>query len=246
MDKIRSSALKCIAMGLHLVPIGQHKIPAVKWKSLIDSPLADWNYPGCNMGILTGECNGIVVVDCDNRRSALMWLSTMPKTPLMVVSARGMHFYYRHPGAYVKSDSHIKRDGWHYDVKGDRSYVLAPPSVRNGHEYAFLKHEGNPSGKWICPDSLPVFDVAWRPERPASPSGTSKEIANVRSYVKKIFAAEGSRDRETFRVCKIAKEGGLSEVDAAALAIEWHMSNCTPPWEVTDIVEKVKRVYAGV
>lgn len=243
-DKVTTAAKRCLAAGISIVPIGESKMPSVKWKGLIDTPLKEWKWSGCNMAILTGECNGIVVVDCDNRQNALKWLSTMPKTPLMVRTVRGMHFYYRHPGRYVKSDSHILSNGVLYDVKGDRSYVLAPPSTRKGKEYSFCRHNGNPRGKWMCPSLLPVFNTEWRPERcPAPETVLGEGIGNVAAYIDKIGAGEGERDRTTFRVAKIVKESGASESEAMSLVINWHLNNCSPPWTVMEISEKVKRVY---
>ncbi len=246
MDRITRTARKCLSMGLSVIPIGVDKFPAVRWKNYIDSPMSEWNFPGCNMAILTGAGNGIVVVDCDTRISSLRWLSSMPATPLMSKSARGVHFYYQHPGVYVKSDSHIKLGQNLYDVKADRSYVLAPPSERKGCEYSFVKHSGNPRGIWMCPSKLPVFNTAWRPERAKTGPGLEGEgVKNIASYIDKIQCGEGGRDRGTFRVCKIAMEVGLCESEAMAIVIDWHMRNCTPPWSVMEVAEKVKRTYRG-
>jgi hypothetical protein len=243
-DKICKAANRCLEMGISVVPIGEKKLPSIRWKSLIDEPLKSWNYPGCNMAILTGAGNGIVVVDCDNKKDSLKWLATMPKTPLMVLTVRGMHFYYRHPGVYVKSDSHIHLNGVVFDVKGDRSFVLSPPSVRGGIPYSFCKHAENPSGKWLPPEKLPLFDMAWRPERAFMPSVKDDEqIGNIERYISKISSSEGGRDRATYRVAKLVMESGACESDAMAIVINWHLNNCTPPWSVPEISEKVKRVY---
>jgi hypothetical protein len=246
-EKIDKAARWCLANGISVIPIGQDKMPAIKWKPYIERPLDRWNFPGCNMAIITGATNGIVVVDCDTRKSALQWLSTKPKTPLMTVTRRGLHFYYRHPGTYVKSASHINVDGINVDIKADRSYVLAPNSVRSGHEYRFIKHEGNPQGRYLHPEKLPLFDVAWRPEstKTYSTSSDDKAIRDIRTYISKIQASEGSRDRETFRVSKLVQESGAPEAEAVAIVVDWHMKNCNPPWEVMEIAEKVKRIYNG-
>lgn len=245
MDAIKASATKCLEMGLSVIPIGSNKLPAIKWREYIDKPLRSWEFSGCNMGLITGQINNIVVVDCDSRHSSLMWRATMPKTPLMTTSSRGVHFYYRHPGQYVKSAAHLDTFGFPYDIKGDRSYVLSPPSVRNGHRYRFVKHDGNPEGKWITPEKLPMFDVAWRPEsrRCSHYASNEKEIYNVRLYIAKIYATEGCRDRVTFRVARTVKESGATESEAVAIVVDWHLRNCTPPWEVMEVAAKVRRVY---
>jgi hypothetical protein len=244
-SKIKAAADRCLSKGISVIPIGEDKIPAIRWMGLIDKPLEYWNFPGCNMGIITGATNGIVVVDCDDRRSALLWLSTKTKTPLMAITRRGMHFYYRHPGGYVKSGSGILMPGGKYDIKADRSFVLCCPSVNKGHEYKFLPHDGNPCGKWMEPDKLPVFDRSWRPESASRPTyeHAGTVIRDARAVINKITAGEGERDKATYHAIKVVQESGASESEAVAIVVDWHLRNCIPPWDVMTVASKVQRVY---
>lgn len=244
-SKIKAAADRCLSQGISVIPIGEDKIPAIRWMELIDRPLEQWDFPGCNIGMITGATNGIVVIDCDDRRSALLWLSTKKKTPLMATTRRGMHFYYKHPGSYVKSGSGLHMPGGKYDVKADRSFVLCCPSVNKGHEYRFMSHEGNPKGKWIEPSQLPVFDTAWRPEsvsRPCADYG-STVIRDARAIINKLTAGEGERDKVTYHAIKVVQESGASESEAVAVVADWHLRNCVPPWDVMTVAAKVKRVY---
>lgn len=165
-ERLTEVARYYLSIGLSVIPLGRDKKPAIKWAGHIEQPLDKWEFPGCNIALLTGQFNGLVVVDCDSEDSYIGWLKTKLQTPLRVKTKRGMQFYYRHPGQYIKSDSHIRDpSGFEYDVKGDRSYVVAPPSVRSGHQYQFVVCSSNIRGKLIPFRELPAFNPEWRPER---------------------------------------------------------------------------------
>jgi hypothetical protein len=242
-QRIDDTARFLLRQGLSCMPIGQDKTPAIKWMDLIDTPLKAWNFPGCNLGLLTGERNGIVVVDCDSEQSYIGWLKTKPPTPLRVRTKRGMQFFYRHPKQYIKSDSHIRdATGFEYDVKGDRSYVLFPPSVRSGHQYQICICTGNISGKLVPFSSLPVFQPEWRPEKPsgASPALQGK-IRDGVQYIRQIKAVSGSGgDKETFRAaCKLI-ESGMTESEALVAMLDWNATNAEPPWTASQLLYKVR------
>lgn len=248
IDQFAKERLTC---GQSVIPIAQSKKPAIEWAAYYQSPMPveQWHYPDCNLALVTGAVSGVVVVDCDSDEAVVGWLKTKPLTPLRVKSKRGMHFYYRHPGLghYVKSDSHIPDDaGFEYDVKGDKAYVLIPPSFRGGHQYQVVPCTGNVLGRWLKAEQLPLFNAAWRPER-VQPACTeiSAKIRDGLSYIKSIHAVQGSGgDKATFRaICKL-RDSGLTECQALAAMIDWNETNATPPWSLQELHRKVERVYA--
>lgn len=249
MQWIESVAKWCIENGISVIPIGEDKKPAIKWGECIDNPLKEWNYPGCNIACLTGESNGFVVVDCDTREGWLEWEEKMPPTPLRVKTRRGMHYYYRHPGQYVKSGSHLKLDGkqFEHDVKGDRSYVLFPGSIRNGWQYTVWPTKDNPEGKWIFkPHRLPVFDMSWRPELVREDEWNSPKIKDIRAWMGAIQAIEGQGgDATTYKLCCRLHEEGIDITEAMALMSEWNGTNCSPPWQAHELLRKLRAAYEG-
>jgi hypothetical protein len=249
-QRIKKTAEWCIARGINVIPIGEDKKPAVKWKQLVDEPLKEWDYPGCNIAILTGETNNLVVVDCDNEASWLEWMAKKPRTPVRVKSKRGMHFYYRWPGQYVKSDSHVKLDGHEgeYDVRGDYAYVLLPPSLLDGYQYQFWPSQDNPTAKWMDIATLPEFDPAWRPDRvKADKWEATNRIRDARAYLDRIVACEGQGgDKQTLKACCKLAASGYSEAEAMALLVDWNSTNCTPPWTTADLLRKLQVAYSTV
>lgn len=236
----------------HDTPEQQRKRPAIKWACYCDTPMTveQWQFDGCNLGLVTGEVSGVVVVDCDSDQSVIGWLSSKPLTPLRVRTRRGMHFYYRHPGEYVKSASGLKdAAGFDYDIKGDRSYVLSPPSMRGGHQYQVVACTGNVIGRWITPDKLPTFDAAWRPEtvRDTTWDDRNPEIRDGLAYVRQIYAKEGEGgDKATYRAAVRLVQSGLTESAALAALMEWNETNAEPPWRPRDLLRKVQAAITEV
>lgn len=245
-ELLQRSAEFYLRNGLSVIPISnKDKRPVIKWKELIENPLEAWDYPECNIALLTGQESGYVTVDCDDAAAYIGWLKHRPPTPLRVKSPRGMHFYYRHPGTYVKSNAKIQaKEGFTYDVKGDRSYTLAPPSINKGIQYQVCVCSGNIRAKWLPPSRLPVFDPAWRPEVTTAPSMCTEEIRDANKVLNTIFATDGERDVRFFHVSRICIEAGLSEAEAMQLVSNWNSTNVSPPWSPEDVLNKVRKVYS--
>jgi hypothetical protein len=248
-ERLNIVAAYYLSIGLSIVPIGADKRPVIKWAEHMEKPLQNWSFPGCNIALLTGQFNGVVVADCDSEESYIGWLKTKTQTPLRVKTKRGMQFYYRHPGQYIKSDSHIKDpSGFEYDVKGDKSYIVAPPSFRAGHQYQFCVCSSNIRGKLIPFSELPVFNPEWRPERvqlQQCPSDRRDVPASIRDgikYIQSIRAIAGcGGDKETFRAaCKLI-ESGMSESEALLAMLDWNDKNADPPWTKQQLLYKVQR-----
>jgi Bifunctional DNA primase/polymerase, N-terminal len=244
-ELIGEYAGKFIDAGFAIIPLSQSsKQPVVKWKELINDPIKKWEFKCVNIAMLTGDYNKYVVVDCDTKDGYKGWLKHRPRTPLRVKTPKGMHFYYRHPGVYVMSDSHIvAKEGFKYDIKGDKSYVVAPPSISgSGRQYQVCVCTGNIDGNWLMPNALPVFDPSWRPMTVKTPSMT-QEVKDAYKIIQRIQAREGERDKQTYHVIMLCLEGKISEAEAIQAVTQWHQTNCNPPWSAVEIIEKVRRVY---
>jgi putative DNA primase/helicase len=96
-----------------------------------------------NVGIITGCVSCLVVLDVDGDagRQSLRGLQ-MPPTPV-VLTGRGHHVYFRHPGGQV--DSAIKGMPG-VDILAEKRYVVAPSSIHpdgliyEWHEFLPLTH----------------------------------------------------------------------------------------------------------
>lgn len=246
--RIFSAVSYCAEHNLTVVPLGQDKTPARKWGDAIGKPTDPATWPrGCNIAILTGQENGLVVVDCDTMQNVAHWRRFGTPTPMMVKTRRGMHFYYRHPGVYIKSNSHIRVQGCEgeYDVKGDKSYVVFPPSMFNGHQYSIVYNDGNPMATLLDFKTLPLFNPSWRPDNNPGMSHRGNSVTDPVKYIRYIraVAGQGGHNATWRAVCRL-KDGGLTELEAIAAMTEWNQTNADPPWRISDLIHKVKGAYS--
>lgn len=113
-------AQSCIRRGWAVFPVRDKK-PLIRWK---EGAVTTWTcWPeGCDVGLPTGERNGIVVVDDDRGKHGLS--SWAPPVPTYNVPTRsgGRHYYFAHPGGKI-SNSASKIDKF-VDVRGDGGYVV--------------------------------------------------------------------------------------------------------------------------
>jgi hypothetical protein len=89
-------------------------------------------YPRANIGLVPGRA-GFLVIDIDGpaAEEAAQQMGLLSEPTLTVVTARGWHLYFRHPGGEIGN-----RKLGMLDVRADRGYVLLPPSVHpSGHVY---------------------------------------------------------------------------------------------------------------
>jgi hypothetical protein len=100
------------------------------------------NWPNANVGIVTGRESGLLVLDVDDKGSkrgsdALAALTAAQGGDTATMTVRtgcGTHLYFRHPGMDVCNS--VQRLGDGLDVRGERGYVVAAPSIHtNGGQY---------------------------------------------------------------------------------------------------------------
>lgn len=102
--------------------------------------IAGWwkQWPQANVGILTGERSGLLVLDVDPRHDGEDTLATfeathgkLPATVTVLTGGGGQHLYFAHPGGKIRSLTL----GNGLELKADGTFVVAPPS-RTGEKTA--------------------------------------------------------------------------------------------------------------
>lgn len=151
--QVHTAALEAHDRGWNILPVSlSSKTPLVGWIDLQTTPLTseqidDWFYEGVktssgnivkrfNIGVITGELSGVVVLDCDNDAAVKYADKHNLRTPFEVSTARGKHFYFAHPREgtkFANKAGGIARD-WPdisgLDFRGDGGYAMLPPSVK--------------------------------------------------------------------------------------------------------------------
>src|SRR5262249_31178806 len=144
--------------------------------------------PHANIGIATGEISNIFVLDADDLevQQELGKLEArhgnLPPT-LQVVSANGMHFYFRWPGVLVRNSA--SKVAPKIDVRGMGGYCLAPPSM-------------HPSGRrytWSVDSAETIADApAWLIGLVADSGGNAAKPAEHWREIVAKGVDEGARD----------------------------------------------------
>lgn len=89
-----------------------------------------------NIGFVPGRA-GLIVLDFDGPEgeASALRLGLLSEPTLAVLTRRGRHLYYRHPGGTIGN----RKLAAGIDVRADKGYVLLPPSVHpSGHVYAWV------------------------------------------------------------------------------------------------------------
>jgi len=131
--------------GFSVIPVMQNKKPYVKWTQFQDKKadagqVRKWwkDFPGANVGIVTGSVSGIDVIDCDSEAGKATLnehLADAFKTP-QAKTPKGYHYYFKHK-AGLSNGVRVMKD---CDVRTTGGYVIAPPSNNgNGKTYAWMK-----------------------------------------------------------------------------------------------------------
>jgi hypothetical protein len=168
-------------LGINVVPAEPRgKKPLRAWKGFQTSRQArslferwffgDFRLPGTSEALLVvGDTSGIkvVVIDADDEEAMDLVEARCPPTPMRTRTARGIHYFYGHPGTgriVQRTGTQIGGKSFRLDLKADGSVVIAPGSRhRSGHVYEMVEPW---SPEMLA--GLPVYDPAWLPYEVAS------------------------------------------------------------------------------
>lgn len=210
------------------------------------SQIEEWilKYPGCNFAIVTGK--EINVIDADSEESVEFVRNNLTRTPWVVRTGKGAHFYYQ-----VGHNLPIKNsadEGAKLDTRGFGGYVVAPGSTHpSGRPYTL---EVDPNWPIDSVGDLPMLsadDIAKINEYRGAPaiqvgSGTqiifdaTKHAPGIEQGVR-----EGSRDANMARLVGKWIQEGLSIDKIIAKAMQVDRDN-NPPLGEAVVLQKIQSV----
>lgn len=145
--------------------------------------------PNANIGILTGVKTGIFVLDIDVKHGGEDSFETIKDyyrcelnddydcegTLTSYSGSRGRHLIYKHPMEYKIRSSESRIDAG-LDIKGEESYIVAPPSNHwSGRKYSW---HGVNTPVTEAPDWL-IYEIAKLEDEPSARKPTSFEPISV-------------------------------------------------------------------
>ena len=167
--------------------------------------LRAWSWPG--VGIVTGRVSDVLILDVDGPEGeAELQKHGHPITPMVRTARGGLHLYFKHPTADVRTGIRVAPG---LDVKARGGYVVAPPSVgENGKPYEWI----------VSPEDAEMADVpTWlleilerpRGKGPAGPVGekipTGKRNGTLASMAGSM-RRRGMDEEEIFAALSVANE----------------------------------------
>lgn len=225
----------CQAVGKH--PRTKN---GLKDASTDSSVITTWweRCPQANIGIVTGERSGLVVVDVDPRHggddSLAEWQQRYgppPETVRSLTGGGGWHDLFAHPGISIKTTANFAPG---IDIRGEGGYFVAPPSLHaSGQTYEW---EASFHPDYLSPAPLP----AWLLTLFNHPARLSTKNPLPPAASEKIL--EGHRNSYL-----TSKAGAMRRYDLSLDAIEAALRSenekrCKPP--LSD--EEVRKIARGM
>src|SRR5215208_420612 len=186
--------------------------------------LGSWSWPG--VGIVTGHVSGVLVLDVDGAEGeGELKKRRHPMTPMVKTASGGLHLYFRHPDADIRTRIRVAPG---LDVKASGGYVVAPPSLgANNRLYEWI----------VSPEEAELADPPeWllgllKPERfkgPAPPVGER--------------IPPGQRNNALASLAGTMRRRGMGEAEILAALRVANERRCQPPLKV----EEVEKITASV
>lgn len=180
--------------------------------------IKDWweRWPEANIGVATG--NGLVVVDIDGPEGELSVADHPLPVTLEVRTGRGRHLWFSGEGDNKQGVLD------HVDVRGDRGYVLAPPS----------RHISGAVYTWRHPDRPLAAAPSWatQPKESAPPRSRSSCPDNKHKRL-----IEGERNDGMFRRGCAMRGHHMSPGEIEAALLVANDERCDPPLTEEEVIK---------
>lgn len=196
-------------------------------------------WPDANLGILTGQASGLLVLDVDgvDGKASLQALTaahgSLPKTLCAKTGRKGTdgkrkgcHYYFRAPvGAAIRNSAGIVGKG--LDIRADGGYVVAPPSL----------HLSGLLYEWLAPEQ-PLADVPpWMLQKLA---GAKPAPEPARAQGEAI--AEGGRNHTLASLAGSMRRRGMTTEAIEAALVKENDARCKPPLPASEVREVARSV----
>jgi putative DNA primase/helicase len=207
-------------------PRGKEPLTPDGFKSATTDPaqIVKWleTWPKANWACVPGQ-TGHVVIDIDGQdgEKAAQALGLLSKPTLTVLTARGRHLWFKHPGGTIGNAPLAP----HLDVRGDHGYVLLPPSI-------------HPSGKryrWVgkVTEALPPPPAVLA----KLTNGDGQKVAAAPPLPERI--PEGKRNQVFTSAAGTMRRRGMSEAAILAALTEENV-RCVPPLAADELAAIAK------
>jgi P4 family phage/plasmid primase-like protien len=261
-----SIALEYINGGLDVTPVlsptagtrGAGKAPYLpEWQSIKRTAFQFeqlWR-KGSNIGVITGKASELVCIDIDRAAGMAWYYEHKDSLPSHITERRGatsLHLWFRYPhdAAHVPSKVGLFPG---VDFSADGKQVVTWPSIhRSGDPYTIdngltlldVQHECDECPGWI----LALVNHSVIPNTSVDRIGGTASTQDFDRCAWRITELEpaitgNAGDMRTYQAACVCHDYGLSEAQAYELLESVYNPRCSPPWEASELREKVRNAY---
>jgi putative DNA primase/helicase len=252
LHTIEDGACTCL-MGKDCEHKGKH--PRIKqWEQLASSDelqIAKWwrQWPKSNIGLMTGEGGRLFVLDVDDRNGGGDSLFALEQTIgkldcslIVTTGSGGRHYYYRHPGFYVRGSKNGSGGLEGYpglDLQGEGNLVVAPPSLHaSGNRYEWDAAASPTEGDTFKPAPEALLQLI-KPAEAKKRGGSRRRNAEPPFELPSLIA-EGGRNETLFKYASSLRARGLDPDEIMLLVAKANVERCSPQLDGRDVETIVK------
>jgi hypothetical protein len=234
--------------------VGKHPFARLAPNGLDDATtdpklIREWwkKEPRLNVGIVLGEQAGMFAVDVDPKNGGDATWDQLERehgpageTRRSRTGSGGYHIFFLWPGFWVPNSVH--KLGLGVDVRGDRGYVVAPPS-RHEHGECYewtCSGPAAPAPAWLLASVVPTARDA--PEAPVRRTSSAHVRARASAYLRTKDPAISGRNghgKLWQATLDVVQGFALDLAVARELLLTEYNPRCQPPWEEGEIDHKI-------
>lgn len=245
----KDQALAYHRRGWNVLPIWPHGVnnsngkdkPVFKWEQWqtnkqTEAEVMQWieKYPDCNIAVITGTVNNLLVLDFDNEEACADFQMEHEIPPTLISkTSKGHHFYFSVAdevaySSYVAVLPHV-------DVRCNGGYVIAPDSK---HSSGFIYKWENDNPIAEMPEFVAeIIDKRKKKSTETVPRTVEKWVDELWQGVK-----EGGRNASCARLTGYYIAKGMGQSEIISLLKGWNRLN-TPQMPEKEIEITVKSVF---
>ena len=200
-------------------------------------------WPEANIGLLTGEGSGLVVLDVDPRHGGHVGIEELerqfgelPATVEAQTGSGGRHLLFKHPGQRIANSAGLLGPG--LDIRGDGGYIVVPPSLHaSGRRYAW---DGARHPAYMEPAPMPAWlaDRLTQAEKRPGPATPKTSIGNL--VLTEV--PEGQRNSSLARLAGHLFRHRVDPYLTLGLLRSWNQQSCQPPLTEAEMMRTIDSI----
>ncbi len=233
---LQKTAESLIEQGFSVIPVhgdnnpNQPKKPATQWgkfQKRLAKPyeISSWFSQDITaIGIVCGRISNLLVIDFDDHFTYMQFRKdqSLFADTFTVKTQRGYHLYFE---THQQVDSHHFSGG---DIKGEKSYVIASPSVIDGHQYRIINFNAHHT---LFPQDidklLNYFHINTELNNPILLAPTlDVQVDLVAIY--DALSPQIGRNNALYRTASIARDRNINQLEAENILIYHHVKQPAP------------------